>query len=177
MGNRITRVYTRTGDDGTTATVDGARIPKHAPLVAAIGDVDELNAVVGLLRAEQPESDLDERLELVQHDLFSYGGELSMPEFQQLSEVHVGALEAEIDRLNEGLPPLKEFILPAGSRQVALCHQARVVCRRAERGVSGLSPHPRAVLMQYINRLSDYFFVLAREIARRQGNPEVYWRS
>ena len=177
MGNRITRVYTRTGDDGTTATADGERISKHAPLVTAIGEVDELNAIVGLLRAEQPEPDLDERLELVQHDLFSYGGELSMPEYQQLDKAHVRALEDEIDRLNEMLPPLKEFILPVGSRQVALCHQARVVCRRAERSVSGLSPHPRSILMHYINRLSDYFFVLAREIARRQGYPEVYWRS
>lgn len=177
MGNRITRVYTRTGDDGTTGMADGSRVSKCSALVTAIGDVDELNAVLGLLRAEQLRQELDEPLELVQHELFAYGGELSMPEFQQLNDEHVNRLEAEIDRLNEALPPLKEFILPAGSRPVALCHQARVVCRRAERAVAGLTPRPRAELMRYINRLSDYFFVLARMIARREGNSEVYWRS
>ena len=177
MGNRITRVYTRTGDDGTTGMADGSRVSKDSALVTAIGDVDELNVALGLLRSEQLDRDLDEPLERIQHELFAYGGELSMPEFQKLNDEHVQWLEVEIDRLNEVLPPLKEFILPAGSRAVVFCHQARVVCRRAERAVSGLKPRPRAVLMRYINRLSDYFFVLARVIARREGNPEVYWRS
>jgi cob(I)alamin adenosyltransferase len=177
MGKRITKVYTRTGDDGTTGMADGTRTAKNAPIMEAIGGVDELNAVVGLLRAENLEEDLDQQLQRIQHELFAFGGELSMPEYQYLDDSQIKRIEGEIDQFNAGLPPLEEFILPAGSRPVALCHQARVVCRRAERAVAGLAPRPRAVLKSYINRLSDYFFVLGRVVASRQGTAEVYWRS
>jgi cob(I)alamin adenosyltransferase len=177
MGSRITKVYTRTGDDGTTGMADGSRVAKSSPLVAAIGDIDELNAVIGLLRSENLEADIDRGLLQVQQELFAFGGELSMPAFQQLSETGVERIERGIDRFNATLPPLKEFILPAGNRAVALCHLARVVCRRAERALSGLDPRPRAVLLSYINRLSDYLFVLARAVASQQGIEEVYWQS
>lgn len=176
MGNRITRVYTRTGDDGTTGMADGSRVAKNSPLMAAIGDIDELNAVLGMLRSANQDRDIDVQLHVIQNELFSFGGELSMPEFQKLGKEQVRRIEAELDDLNECLPPLKEFILPAGSQQVALCHQARVVCRRAERSVCSLNPLPREELLSYINRVSDYLFVLARTLASRQGIDEVYWQ-
>lgn len=179
MGNRITKVYTRTGDDGTTGMADGSRQSKASPVMLAIGDVDELNACIGVLRAESLPEDVDAVLLATQNNLFACGGELSMPEFQVIADAHVLAIEQEIDRLNESLQPLKEFILPAGSRTVALCHQARTVCRRAERSIVTLNQQEsvRPALMQYINRLSDYLFVVARTLANQEGLSEVYWQQ
>ena len=177
MGKRISKVYTRTGDDGTTGMADGSRLRKNAPVMVAIGDVDELNAAIGMLRAEESTSSLDDGLEKVQNVLFELGGELSMPEYQTIGETHVLWLETEIDRMNGVLPTLEEFILPAGSRTVALCHQARTVARRAERSIVSVEPPLRADVLRYINRLSDYLFVLARYIAHIQGIDEVYWQQ
>lgn len=178
MAKRITKVYTRTGDDGSTGMADGSRVGKDTAVIVAIGDTDELNATVGLLRAEELPASLDEALKAIQNDLFAIGGELAMPEFQVIGEDHVGQLEQQIDLWNEGLEPLEEFILPAGNRMVALCHQARTVCRRAERSLITLS-HETAVrpeVMHYLNRLSDYLFVAARRVAAETGAEEIYWR-
>lgn len=179
MGNRISKVYTRTGDDGTTAMADGSRQPKHSPVMQAIGDVDELNAVIGLLRAEDLPDSIDIQLKLIQNDLFSMGGELSMPEFQLIDDGYIARLENDLDVMNEDLTPLKDFILPAGNRKVAVCHLARTVCRRAERSLVEYQQEfsVRDKLLSYINRLSDYLFVLARYLARQSGCEEDYWDS
>ena len=176
MGSRISKVYTRTGDDGTTGMADGSRARKNVPVMVAIGDVDELNAVIGVLRAEGLVQGIDDNLQKIQNELFELGGELSMPQYRVIQGDHVGWLEQDIDRMNTMLQPLDEFILPAGSRAVALCHQARTVARRAERSMVSMEPVPRAELLRYINRLSDYLFVLARYVADTQGIDEVYWQ-
>ncbi len=179
MGHRLSKIYTRTGDDGTTGLGDGSRIDKDAPRMEAIGTVDEVNSHVGVLIASLPAN--DEHLPLlsqIQHDLFDLGGELAVPGFTLISDERISAIETELDRLNEALPPLKNFILPGGSLAAAQCHLARVVCRRAERCVITLTKTDKVnpPVRKYLNRLSDLLFVLARLIARRDGGEEVLWQ-
>lgn len=178
MAKRITKVYTRTGDDGTTAMADGSRVDKDSAVIRAIGDADELNAILGLLRAEALSTSMDQALLGIQNDLFAIGGELAMPEFQAISAEHIAQMEQQIDHWNGQLEPLEEFILPAGNRMVALCHHARTVCRRAERSLISLHHEAplRPEVMHYLNRLSDYLFVAARIVAAETGAEEVYWQ-
>jgi len=179
MGNRLTKIYTRTGDDGTTGLGDGSRVAKDDARVSALGTVDELNSCVGLLLAEPLDEDVRACLTEVQHDLFDLGGELSIPGYQALRDDQLGALERLLDGYNATLEPLKEFILPGGSRAAALCHVARTVCRRAERcvaslaSVSAIGPYS----LKYLNRLSDLLFVLSRILNRRGGGSDVLWRK
>ena len=180
MGNRLTKLYTKTGDDGTTGLGDGSRTTKDSSRIEAVGTVDELNSWIGLLIAElQSDEPLIEPLTDIQHRLFDLGGELAVPGFQLIEAEMVSDLEALCDRLNEALPPLKEFILPGGSKSAGLCHMARVVARRAERIIVTLSKEEAVgdALKQYINRLSDVLFVMARQLARRDGGQEVFWKS
>jgi len=177
MGKRLTKVYTRTGDDGTTGLGNGSRTSKESPRIEAIGTVDELNSYLGVLLAEDLEKDMRLRLENVQHDLFDLGGDLSIPGRVSLASLQVARLEKELDEYNITLEALKEFILPAGTRAAALCHVARAVCRRAERCVVGLYRSETAVPVHihYLNRLSDLLFVLSRIINRQDGVEEVLW--
>ena len=179
MGKRLTKIYTRTGDGGTTGLADGSRVPKDTPRVTAIGEVDELNSVVGVLLAEELPEALRASMVAVQHDLFDAGGELSIPGHTLVSAAHVARLERELDALNAALPALKDFILPGGSRAAAAAHLARSVCRRAERALVTLShvePVP-PVVIQYFNRLSDLLFVLARALNRHAGGGDVLWEQ
>jgi cob(I)alamin adenosyltransferase len=178
MGHRLSKIVTRTGDDGTTGLGDGSRTVKHSPRIEAIGEVDELNCCIGLLLAEELPNNIRESLLDIQHDLFDLGGELSIPGYESISESQVQRLESELDQINANLPPLKEFILPGGSRAAVACHLARAVCRRAERRVTALA-HAESVSLsarQYLNRLSDLLFVLAREINRRAAIQDVQWQ-
>jgi cob(I)alamin adenosyltransferase len=179
MGHRLSKIYTRTGDAGTTGLGDGSRAPKDAPRIAAIGEVDELNAILGVLLCETLPEEIATLLTGIQHDLFDLGGELSVPGGQFLKASQPGRLEAAIDRYNGELAPLKEFILPGGTRAAALAHQARTVCRRAERAVVALA-REEAVSepgRQYLNRLSDLLFVLARWINKQAGCGDVLWQK
>jgi len=178
MGNRLTKIYTRTGDDGSTGLSDGARIAKDHPRVEAIGAVDELNSAIGIVIAHALPTSLAAMLTGIQHTLFDLGGELSMPGTACVTEEAVTRLEQWLDTLNAELSPLKEFILPGGSPAAAACHLARAICRRAERRLHTLSQrqpvNPAAVA--YLNRLSDLLFVMARELNRAAGQPDVYWQ-
>lgn len=179
MGNRLTKIYTRTGDAGTTGLAGGERVDKGGLRVEAMGEVDELNSCVGVLLSHMlPDFERD-LLIAVQHQLFDLGGELAMPGTHLIAARHTAFLEERLDRLNADLPPLKEFILPSGSPACASCHVARSVCRRAERALARLtlseSLNPEA--LAYINRLSDLLFVLARVLARLDGGREVYWEQ
>jgi len=178
MGNRLSKIYTRTGDKGTTGLGDGRRVDKDHPRVEAIGTVDELNSLVGLILAYDIPPAVRECLTDVQHDLFDLGGELCIPGHTMLTGEHVARLERWLDALNGGLPPLKEFILPGGGNAAATCHLARTVARRAERRVVSLAraePVNEHVL-GYLNRLSDLLFVMARYINRHTGHADVLWR-
>lgn len=179
MGHRLSRIYTRTGDDGSTGLGDGSRVAKDDWRVEAYGTVDELNAAIGLLRAELPEQHLAQNLlSNIQHDLFDLGGELCIPGHVLLKADLIDLLEKAIDALNNELPMLKEFILPGGNRAASLAHVARTVCRRAERRVHTLAKSTGSIgvlPLQYLNRLSDYLFVLARSLARENGGEEVLW--
>lgn len=180
MGHRLSKIYTRTGDDGSTGLGDGTRVPKDHLRVEAYGTVDELNAQVGLLRAELgAQHPAQAFLEGVQHDLFDLGGELCIPGYTLLGADTVTLCEGAIDALNADLPPLKDFILPGGNRAAAVAHVARTVCRRAERCVYTLSQQEplNGEGLKYLNRLSDYLFVLARVLARENGGQEVLWRA
>ena len=180
MGNRLTKLYTKTGDDGTTGLGDGSRTNKDSPRIEAVGTIDELNSWIGLLLAELPADEpLIEPLTEIQHRLFDLGGELAVPGFQLIQSQMVSDLEILCDQLNEELPPLKEFILPGGSTSAGLCHMARAVARRAERIIVTLSKDESIGddLKRYINRLSDVLFVMARQLARRDGGQEVFWKS
>ena len=179
MGHRLSRIVTRTGDGGTTGLGDGTRVAKDSARIAAIGDVDELNSTLGLLLAEDLPAPVRELLTTVQHDLFDLGGELSIPGFAAVTDAHVERLEAAIETFNSNLPPLKEFILPGGTRGAALAHVARTVCRRAERmmveladkSAEGVTP----AALKYVNRLSDFLFVLGR-YANDKGACDVLWQ-
>lgn len=178
MGHRLSKIYTRTGDDGTTGLGDGSRIDKDHARMEAIGTIDELNSQVGVLITEMAaDDDCVALLSRIQHDLFDLGGELSIPGYTLVSADRIGELEASLDALNEDLPPLKNFILPGGNRAAAHCHLARAICRRAERGVVTLSREDQVndTSRQYLNRLSDLLFVMARLLARRAGGEEVLW--
>jgi len=180
MGNRLTKLYTKTGDDGTTGLGDGSRTTKDSSRIEAVGTIDELNSWIGLLLAELPTDEpLIEPLTDIQHRLFDLGGELAVPGFQLIQSNMVSDLEILCDQLNQELPPLKEFILPGGSKTAGVCHMARAVARRAERTIVTLSKEDTVGddLRQYINRLSDVLFVMARQLARRDGGQEVFWKS
>ncbi len=177
MGNRLSKIYTRTGDDGTTGLGDGTRTSKDSARVEAFGTVDELNSVIGLIRSFADGRQIDECLEQVQHQLFNIGGELCMPGFTLLEAQQIETLEQQLDAFNESLPPLKEFILPGGGHAAAHAHQARTVCRRAERRVLTLAREAdlNETVMRYLNRLSDLLFVIARVLSRVDDQPETQW--
>jgi cob(I)alamin adenosyltransferase len=201
MGFRLSTIATRTGDDGTTGLGDGSRVAKDSARVAAMGDVDELNSTLGLLRCEPLPAAIDTLLIQIQNDLFDLGGELSIPGFALLAEERVLALDQALADYNAELPRLEEFILPGGSRSAAIAHVARTICRRAERTVISLasqmplaanttdttdtansaapadpaSPAVRPLAQQYLNRLSDLLFVLARTLNRVEGGDDVLW--
>jgi cob(I)alamin adenosyltransferase len=179
MGNRLSRIYTRTGDDGTTGLGDGSRVPKDSLRVEAFGTVDELNSAIGVLLAtpEVPPA-IAACLTEVQHELFDLGGELCIPGHRAITAGHVTRLEQSLDEFNDSLPPLKEFILPGGGPAAAACHLARAVARRAERRVLTLAraESVSAEVTGYLNRLSDLLFVLARVLARHERGVEVLWR-
>lgn len=185
MGNRLTQIATRTGDDGTTGLGDGTRVAKDHLRVQAMGDVDELNSLLGLLLCEPLPDALRALLVAVQHELFNLGGELSIPGYTLLKDEAVAALDDALAEYNAALPRLKEFILPAGTRSASIAHLGRTVARRAERAVVALAnAEPGAVRSaprQYLNRLSDLLFVLARVLNRANldglGGDDVYWRS
>jgi cob(I)alamin adenosyltransferase len=178
MGNRLSKIVTRTGDDGSTGLADGTRVPKESARIEAGGTVDELNSVLGLLLAcaELP-APMPAQLLEIQHDLFDLGGELAIPGSVVIAARQVEQLEAWLESWNAGLPPLREFVLPGGGAAAATCHVARSICRRAERRCWALSRAeaigPQA--LRYLNRLSDFLFVLARVLARRAVGSEVMW--
>lgn len=179
MGNRLSKIYTRTGDDGTTGLGDGSRTPKDSARVEAYGTIDELNSVIGVMLAcDGVSDDVRELLVRIQHTLFDLGGELCVPGMEMIHDADVTGLEQTLDHYNSDLPRLKEFILPGGGTAAAHCHVARTVCRRAERRVVTLARdeavRPQAV--KYLNRLSDLLFVLARVLARASGHGEVLWQ-
>jgi len=179
VGNRLSKIYTRTGDDGTTGLGDGSRVAKDSVRVEAYGTVDELNSAVGVLLAVSglPPA-ITSCLTQVQHELFDMGGELCIPGHSAITAAHVSQLEQALDGFNDALPPLKEFILPGGGPAAAACHLARTVARRAERRVWSLAraESVRPEVTQYLNRLSDLLFVLARVLARHERGAEVLWR-
>ena len=182
MGNRLSKIATRTGDDGSTGLGDGSRVRKDDARIAAIGDVDELNSQIGVLLCERLPDDVREALVAIQHDLFDLGGELCIPGHTLVTEEHLARLDAWLAQYNGTLPPLKEFILPGGSRAAALAHVCRTVCRRAERAVVALGAAPKSgqpladTPRRYVNRLSDLLFVLARVLNRAAGGSDVLWR-
>jgi cob(I)alamin adenosyltransferase len=179
MGNRLTKIYTRTGDDGTTGLGDGARVAKESLRVEAYGTVDEANSSIGVVLAVPSLPDAVRTcLTAVQHDLFDLGGELCIPGHQMVTAAYIERLETTLDEFNETLPPLKDFILPGGGPAAAACHVARTVCRRAERRVWSLARVEDVApdALKYLNRLSDLLFVLARVLARHESGSEVIWR-
>ena len=177
MGNRLSKIYTRTGDDGSTGLGDGSRVAKDAVRVEAYGTVDEANSCIGLLLAAEMPDEVRDLLVHIQHQLFDLGGELCIPGHAAIFDADIEALEAQIDLFNSDLPALKEFILPGGGEAAARCHVARTIVRRAERVTVTLAhaeeirPQPR----HYLNRLSDLLFVLSRVLARASGYGEVMW--
>lgn len=181
MADRLTRIYTRSGDKGSTGLADGRRVSKTSERIATLGDIDELNSVLGILLTEFETNDpLTPVFFQLQNDLFDLGGEIAManPDYQAITPAIVTELETHLDALNEQLPPLTEFILPGGSRAAAYCHQARSICRRAERQMIRLcdseAQNPMGAV--YLNRLSDLLFVCARTLALRAGSTEIYWK-
>ena len=176
MAHRLSKITTRTGDAGETGLGDGSRVSKDHPRVRALGELDELNSAIGLLAAEPLPGEVADALSRVQHDLFDLGGEISIPGHAMVTDDHVARLETVQQAWNAELAPLKEFILPGGTRAAALAHLARPVCRRAERAIVGLgaaSVDPHVVV--YINRLSDLLFVLARAVNHGAGHAETEW--
>jgi cob(I)alamin adenosyltransferase len=178
VAHRLSKITTRTGDSGETGLGDGSRVPKDGARVAAMGEVDELNSSIGLLLAEELREAVRATLVEIQHDLFDLGADLSVPGRSTMADQQVERLEKQLDQLNAGLQPLKEFILPGGTRAAALAHLARTVCRRAERAVVALSrKEPVAVAGRvYLNRLSDLLFVLGRVLNRAGGRGDVQWQ-
>ncbi len=179
MGHRLSKIYTRTGDTGTTGLGDGSRVPKDSARIEAIGTVDELNSALGVLLSEGVSADIEDLLTQIQHELFDLGGELSIPGHVAISEQHVTRLESSLDAFNADLPPLKEFILPGGSRAAALAHVARTICRRAQRSVVALGQTEQLpeIPQHYLNRLSDLLFVLCRVLNRHADQDDVYWQK
>lgn len=179
MGHRLSKIYTRTGDAGTTGLGDGSRTGKDSARIAALGDVDELNSLLGVILCESLPNEVRDLLTGIQHDLFDLGGEMSIPGATLLKASQPGRLEAAIDRYNGELSPLKEFILPGGTRAAALTHLARAVCRRAERAVVALAADEAvaAASREYLNRLSDLLFVLGRWLNKAAGGQDVLWQK
>jgi len=179
MGNRLSKIYTRTGDDGTTGLGDGSRVPKDDARVEAYGSVDECNCAIGIVLAVAGlPADVRDVLVTVQHELFDLGGELCIPGHRAIQADQVARLEKTLDDFNERLPPLKEFILPGGGTAAAACHLARAICRRAERRAWTLARKQAVAAepLQYLNRLSDLLFVIARVLARQESGSEVLWK-
>ncbi|MEO7387634.1 MAG: cob(I)yrinic acid a,c-diamide adenosyltransferase [Gammaproteobacteria bacterium] len=179
MGNRLTKIYTRTGDDGTTGLASGERVPKDCARVEAYGTVDELNACIGLVLATANlPTRVRDSLTAIQHRLFDLGGELAVPGRDVIVATDTAGLESVLDELNSDLPPLKDFVLPGGTPGGATCHLARVVCRRAERRVITLQRDEpvNAESVRYLNRLSDLLFVMSRVLCRMDGGHEVIWK-
>ena len=178
MGNRLSKIYTRTGDDGSTGLGYGARVSKDSARVTAYGTVDEANSAIGIVLACEIPEPIRNVLVAVQHQLFDLGGELCIPGHAAIFDADIQALEDTLDRFNADLPPLKDFILPGGGMAAAQAHLARTICRRAEREVVTLSHHDavRPEAIRYLNRLSDLLFVLCRVLARESGHGEVLWR-
>ena len=178
MGHRLSKITTRTGDAGDTGLGDGARVSKASARIAALGEVDELNSVLGVLLAEELPGEVRDALVGVQHDLFDLGGEVSIPGHTIVTAAQVERLERLVETFNRELPPLKEFILPAGTRAAALAHLARTVCRRAERALVALARAEQVVDAPriYLNRLSDLLFVLGRSLNRAAGGADVLWQ-
>jgi cob(I)alamin adenosyltransferase len=179
MGHRLSKIVTRTGDAGENGLGDGSRVGKDTPRIEAIGAVDELNSVIGVLLAEALPEEIAACLTDVQHDLFDLGGELSIPGFSAVTKTHVTRVEEAVEAFNAELAPLKEFILPGGTRAAALAHVARTVCRRAERSIIRLAAaEPVSERSRiYLNRLSDLLFVLARALNLAAGHPDVLWQK
>ncbi len=179
MANRLSKIYTRTGDNGTTGLGDGSRVNKDSLRIDALGDVDELNAVIGILLTEPLPELIRSTLDDVQHDLFDVGGEICIPGYTMLKTERVTMLENVLDELNETLESLKEFILPGGTRASAYCHLARTVCRRAERSMIKLNRDETVTVisLQYINRLSDLLFVMCRSINHASNVADVLWHN
>ena len=186
MGHSLSKIYTRTGDSGTTGLGDGSRVSKDDLRIHALGDVDELNSCIGILRSQIAVSSIaykakwDKSLSLIQHWLFDLGGEVCIPNYNMVLPISVEFLEKEIDDMNEALPMLKDFILPAGTLACSYAHQARSVCRRAERSL--MTVHARdqniqATSLQLLNRLSDWLFVASRTLQRTEGGSEVLWQK
>lgn len=178
MGHRLSKIATRTGDDGTTGLGDGSRVRKDDARIAAMGDVDELNSQIGVLLCEALPDDVRDALTAIQHDLFDLGGEICIPGHKMISAAHLARLDAWLAHYNADLAPLKEFILPGGTRAAALAHVCRTVCRRAERSIVtlGAAQPLEAAPRRYVNRLSDLLFVLARVLNRAGGGSDVLWQ-
>jgi cob(I)alamin adenosyltransferase len=179
MGHRLSKITTRTGDSGETGLGDGSRTRKDSARVAALGDIDELNSAIGVLLAEPLPENIYAILQSIQHDLFDLGGDVSIPGRASVTESQVRRLESLLEEFNAGLAPLKEFILPGGTRGAALAHVARTVCRRAERSLVALSFAGEAsdAARIYLNRLSDLLFVLGRVLNREAGRGDVQWQQ
>lgn len=177
MGNRLSKIVTRTGDAGTTGLGDGSRVSKDSLRIETMGQVDELNSTIGLLLTEEIPDDIRQAMLRVQHDLFDLGGELCMPGMNVIGETHIGRLEDLVEQFNADLSPLKEFILPGGTRAAAVAHLARTVCRRAERCIVRLADSEPVsdFARKYLNRLSDLMFVLGRALNKVGGRPDVLW--
>lgn len=177
MGHRLSKITTRTGDGGETGLGDGSRVRKDSPRVAALGEIDELNSAIGVLLAESLPENIRASLESIQHDLFDLGGDVSIPGRATMTADQVEKVEALLEKLNAGLPRLKEFILPGGTRAAGLAHLARTVCRRAERSLVALSSSEKVADAGriYLNRLSDLLFVLGRVLNREGGGSDVLW--
>ena len=177
MGHRLSRIYTRTGDDGTTGIGDGSRVRKDSARIEAIGSLDELNSTLGMVLAHTLPEEVRICLAEIQHDLFDLGGELAMPGYTAITGESTQQLEQRLDSFNAELPYLKEFILPGGTPAAAVCHYARTQCRRAERRVTTLQDEEQInpATLSYLNRLSDLLFVIARVLARAEDGQEVLW--
>lgn len=177
MANRLSKIVTRTGDGGSTGLGDGSRVGKESGRIDAIGEIDELNSTLGVLLAEELPTVLRDLFIGIQHDLFDLGGELSIPGYVAMTDAQVAGLEAAVEVLNADLAPLKEFILPGGTRPAALAHVSRTVCRRAERALVHLAATENVSdsARRYVNRLSDVLFVVARVLNRSAGRGDVLW--
>ena len=179
MGHRLSKIYTRTGDDGTTGLGDGSRVAKTHARIEAYGTVDEANSAIGVILAvPNLPAGVSDALTQIQHELFDLGGELAVPGYRAIQDNHIDQLEQCLDRFNEPLPPLKEFILPGGGPAAAACHVARAIARRAERNAWALAQSEDVApqVTRYLNRLSDLLFVVARVLARHENGQEVLWK-
>ena len=179
MANRLTKIYTKTGDDGKTGLGDGSRIEKFNLRIEGLGNIDEINSVIGIILSENIPAEESEWLKKIQHDLFDIGGELSIPNFTKLGILKVEFLESNIDNMNKELSPLKEFILPGGSKVSSYTHLARTICRRVERNLFKLNQTEKVneFSLKYINRLSDFLFVFARHLNKSKNINDIFWKK